>query len=123
MLTAAGQTPMCLSPTLIPVALVWYPLAELSMPGTRTWLALLGLAGPCTALGYWLYFRPSATAGATNLLLVTLLIPVGAIALGTLVLGETLLARHVLGMALIAAGLIVIDGRMTARGGRAVAKV
>jgi drug/metabolite transporter (DMT)-like permease len=118
MLTAAGQT-TCASLMLIPVALVWYPLVDLAMPGTTTWLALLGLAGPCTALGYWLYFRLLATAGATNLLLVTLLIPVGAIALGTLVLGETLLARHLIGMALIAAGLVVIDGRLTARGRRA----
>jgi len=121
MLTAAGQT-TCSSLMLIPVALAWYPLATLSMPSATTWLALLGLAGPCTALGYWLYFRLLATAGATNLLLVTLLIPVGAIALGTLVLGETLLARHLVGMALIAAGLIVIDGRLAARGRRAVAK-
>ncbi len=121
MLTAAGQT-TCSSLILLPIALAWYPLATLSMPSLVTWGALLGLAGPCTALGYWLYFRLLATAGATNLLLVTLLIPVGAIALGTLVLGETLLARHILGMALIAAGLIVIDGRLTARGQRAVAK-
>jgi len=113
MLTAAGQT-TCSSLMLIPVAIAWYPPGDLAMPGAVTWAALLGLAGPCTALGYWLYFRILATAGATNLLLVTLLIPVSAVALGTLVLGETLLARHLAGMALIAAGLIAIDGRIFA---------
>ncbi len=121
MLTAAGQT-TCSTLMLLPAALFWYPLATLTMPGATTWLALLGLAGPCTALGYWLYFRLLATAGATNLLLVTLPIPVSAIALGTLVLGETLLARHLIGMALIAAGLIVIDGRTAVRLGRTAVK-
>ena len=52
-----------------------------------------------------------AAAGATNLLLVTLLIPVTAILLGVAVLGETLLPRHLAGMALIGLGLAAIDGR------------
>jgi drug/metabolite transporter (DMT)-like permease len=52
-----------------------------------------------------------ATAGATNLLAVTFLIPVTAIALSTVVLGETLARRHVAGFALIALGLTLIDGR------------
>lgn len=41
-----------------------------------------------TALAYVLYFRILARAGATNLLLVTFLLPVGAILLGTTALGE-----------------------------------
>ena len=77
----------------------------------------IGGASPCaqaaisTALAYVLYFRILATAGATNLLLVTFLIPVSAILLGTLILGEVLLPRHVVGMALIGLGLAAIDGR------------
>lgn len=59
-----------------------------------------------------LYFRILAAAGATNLLLVTFLIPVSAILLGVLVLGETLLPRHLAGMALIGVGLAFIDGRL-----------
>nr|HMQ42651.1 DMT family transporter [Paracoccus sp. (in: a-proteobacteria)] len=73
-----------------------------------------------TALAYLLYFRILATAGATNLLLVTFLIPVSAILLGTLVLNEVLLPRHIAGMALIGLGLAAIDGRaarLFARGG------
>ncbi len=58
-----------------------------------------------------LYFRILSTAGATNLLLVTFLIPVSAILLGWLVLDERLDARHFAGMALIGAGLAAIDGR------------
>ena len=51
---------------------------------------MLGLALLSTALAYVLYFRILATAGATNLLLVTFLIPVSAIVLGVAVLGERL---------------------------------
>jgi drug/metabolite transporter (DMT)-like permease len=52
-----------------------------------------------------------ARAGATNLLLVTFLIPVSAILLGALFLGETLEPRHLAGMGAIALGLAAIDGR------------
>jgi drug/metabolite transporter (DMT)-like permease len=64
-----------------------------------------------TALAYVIFFRILATAGATNLLLVTLLIPVSAILLGTAILGERLAAGHFAGMALIGLGLAAIDGR------------
>ena len=60
------------------------------MPSAETWAAIFGTAALSTALGYILYFRILATAGATNLLLVTFLIPVSAILLGALVLGERL---------------------------------
>ncbi len=73
--------------------------------------ALLGVAGLSTALAYIIYFRLLATAGATNLLLVTLLIPVSEILLGVLILGEVMEAKHFAGMALIGLGLAAIDGR------------
>ncbi|MBV8594074.1 MAG: EamA family transporter [Caulobacteraceae bacterium] len=53
-----------------------------------------------------------AGAGATNVQLVTLLVPATSVALGALVLGERLVARQFLGYALIAAGLAFIDGRL-----------
>jgi drug/metabolite transporter (DMT)-like permease len=65
-----------------------------------------------TVLAYFLYFRILASAGATNLMLVTFLIPVSAILLGVLVLGEQLEPQHLAGMALIGAGLAAIDGRL-----------
>jgi drug/metabolite transporter (DMT)-like permease len=45
-------------------------------------------------------------------LLVTFLIPVTAILLGVFALGEVIELKHILGMALIAIGLIAIDGRV-----------
>jgi drug/metabolite transporter (DMT)-like permease len=75
------------------------------------WLALLFLALPATSLAYVLYFRLIARAGATNALLVTLLVPASAVVLGAVVLGERLQMNDVAGMAVILAGLIITDGR------------
>ncbi len=108
--TAAGQ--LCASALVLwPVALLVDRPWTLPPAPAPVWAAILGLALLSTALAYVLFFRLLAAAGATNLMLVTFLIPVTAIALGTLALGETLDARHLAGMALVAAGLAAIDGR------------
>jgi drug/metabolite transporter (DMT)-like permease len=100
---------------LLPVALLIDRPWTLPMPSASTLAAILGLAALSTALGYILYFRILATAGATNLLLVTFLIPVSAILLGALALSERLSTQHFLGMALIGVGLAAIDGRLLRR--------
>jgi len=109
--TAAGQVTASTLMMLPVVVLVDRPWTY-AMPGVPVWLAILGVAALSTALSYVLYFRILATAGATNLLLVTFLIPVSAIMLGSLVLGEHLDPRHFMGMAFIGAGLAAIDGRL-----------
>lgn len=76
--------------------------------------AVVGLAVLSTALAYLLYFRLLRSAGPTNTQLVTFLIPVSALALGVLILGERPEPRAFGGMALIFAGLAVLDGRVTA---------
>lgn len=109
--TATGQVTAS-TLLLIPLALVVDRPWTLAMPSLPTVGAILGIAALSTALAYVLYFRILATAGATNLLLVTFLIPVSAIILGSLVLGERLDPRHFLGMGLIGLGLAAIDGRL-----------
>jgi drug/metabolite transporter (DMT)-like permease len=111
MVTATGQVTAS-SVLLIPMALLIEKPFQLPVPGLEVWLAVAGLAVISTALAYILYFRILATAGATNVLLVTLLIPVSAILLGTVFLGETLEIKHLLGMGLISIGLLAIDGRV-----------
>jgi drug/metabolite transporter (DMT)-like permease len=69
----------------------------------------------CTAFGYVLYFRLIETAGATNALLVTLLVPPFAILFGSLFLNEVLAPQDFIGLALIALGLAAIDGRLLRR--------
>jgi drug/metabolite transporter (DMT)-like permease len=81
------------------------------LPGVSSWAAILGIAIFGTALAYILYFRILAAAGATNLLLVTFLIPVSAVLLGAAILGERLDPEHFSGMTLIGLGLAAIDGR------------
>jgi len=111
LLTATGQVTAS-AVLLAPVALIIDRPWALAMPNLDTWAALIGLAAISTALAYVLYFRILATAGATNLLLVTFLIPVSAIFLGAAILGERLDPEHFIGMALIGAGLAAIDGRV-----------
>jgi drug/metabolite transporter (DMT)-like permease len=96
---------------LLPFSLVLERPWTIVPPSLVTWAAIAGFALICTSFAYWLYFRLLASAGATNALLVTFLIPVTAILLGALVLGEALELRHYAGMALIALGLAAIDGR------------
>jgi drug/metabolite transporter (DMT)-like permease len=88
-----------------------YAASLLPAPSATVMLAILGLASFSTALSYVVYFRLLASSGATNVLLVTLLVPVTAITLGTLVLGEQLELRSYAGMLLIGLSLVIIDGR------------
>jgi drug/metabolite transporter (DMT)-like permease len=111
LVTAAGQVTAS-SVMLLPVALVADHPWALAMPHLATFGAVLGVGVLSTAVGYVLYFRILELAGATNLLLVTFLLPISAILLGAVVLGEVLAARHFAGMALIGGGLAFIDGRL-----------
>jgi drug/metabolite transporter (DMT)-like permease len=95
---------------MLPLVLVFEPPWRAAAPSLEAWLALAALALFCTSLAYILYFRLISTAGATNSLLVTFLIPITAILLGALILHEHLEPRHFAGMALIGAGLAAIDG-------------
>ena len=111
LIPAAGQVTAS-TILMLPVALIADRPWTLAMPSGETWLALIGLALLSTAIAYVLFFRILSTAGATNLMLVTFLIPVSAILLGAAVLGEQLQAKHLIGMAMIAIGLAAIDGRL-----------
>lgn len=115
--TAAGQLTASTA-MLLPICLLFDQPWTMPMPSGAAMAALLALALASTALAYILFFRILASAGATNLMLVTFLIPVSAILLGSLLLGEALAAKHFIGMALIAVGLAAIDGRVLGMFGR-----
>ena len=58
-----------------------------------TWSSIAAVPGHATlstAVAYLLYFRILASAGATNVLLVTFLIPVSALLLGVGLLGKVI---------------------------------
>ncbi|QIB36197.1 DMT family transporter [Ancylobacter pratisalsi] len=84
----------------------------LPMPSPTVWGALIGLGVLSTGLAFILYFRIVARNGATNISLVTFLVPVSAILLGAVFLGEALEPRELAGFGLIGLGLAAIDGRL-----------
>jgi drug/metabolite transporter (DMT)-like permease len=112
--TAAGQITAS-SMILVPLALLVDRPWTLAFPSGATVTSILALALLSTAVAYLLFFRILASAGATNVALVTFLIPVSAILFGTLLLHERLEPRHFAGMTLIGAGLALIDGRILTR--------
>jgi drug/metabolite transporter (DMT)-like permease len=109
--TAFGQVAAS-SILLLPVMLWVDKPWQLATPGMGVIAAVLGLASLSTALAYLIYFKVLASAGATNLSIVTFLIPLSATAMGVLFLGERLLSHHLAGFTLVAMGLIAIDGRL-----------
>ena len=81
------------------------------MPSVATLASLVGIAVLSTTSACIFCFRILATAGATNLLLVTFLISISVILLGIAFLDESLLTKYLVGMALIDVGMAAVDGR------------
>lgn len=113
-LVAAGQVTGS-TLLLLPIALWVDGNDHYANVPSQVWAAIISLAVFSTAAAYILYFKLLASAGATNILLVTLLVPVSAILLGWLFLEESLQTPHIIGMAMIALGLSAIDGRLWRR--------
>jgi drug/metabolite transporter (DMT)-like permease len=110
MATACGQvtaSTALITPLWLAVDQPW----QMGWPESGAFMAVVGLAALSTALAYLLYFRILASSGATAISLVTFLIPLSAAALGWAVLGERLEPRHLAGLALILAGLALIQWR------------
>lgn len=113
LVTSATQL-TCSTLVLLPLALAIDQPWQIAVPSTSAISAVVALALLSTALAYIVFFRIMAVSGPTNTTLVTLLIPVSAIALGSTVLGEVLLPRHIAGALVIGLALIILDGRIFA---------
>ena len=87
----------------------------LSPPSQATVYALLALGIFGTALAYIVFFQILVRAGASNVMLVTLLIPVTALILGNVFLNEPIQPKEVMGAMVIGIGLLFIDGRLIDR--------
>lgn len=99
---------------LAPLVLIAEAPWTLPVPSAATALSLTGAAVLSTALAFVLFFKVMAEAGPINAMLVTLLVPVSAIALGSSILGEPMTVQKLTGAGIIAAGLLVLDGRAVA---------
>ena len=96
----------------LPLAFYFDRPWRVPMPSLEVWIAVLctGIFG--SALAAISYFRLFTVAGATNAMLVTLLLPVTPIIGGAIYLGERLALREIAGGAVIMLALVIIDGRM-----------
>ena len=116
--TLQGLHPiMAATGMLTGASLIMVPLA-LFIDGTpsfnlsfMTYSSVVFLAIPATSIAYLLYYRALNIAGSGNLSLVTLLVPPTAVFWGAVVLDETLPATAYFGFAVIALGMIILDGR------------
>ncbi len=99
---------------LVVVSLVDKPWT-LDMPSANTVWSLVALAVFGTALAYIVFFKILVRAGGSNVMLVTLLIPVTAMLLGNIFLDEAIHAKEIVGALIIGAGLLFIDGRLVDR--------
>ena len=109
--TALGQVTAS-SFVLVPLALFIDTPWRLALPSNAAIFALIGLAVLSTACAYLLFFKILERAGATNVSLVTLLIPPSAIGMGMVFLQESLQSAHFIGLALIIFGLLSLQGRL-----------
>ena len=70
----------------------------------------LGVLG--TAPAYPLHFRILEVAGSSNLMLVTIIVPVFAIILDAILLSQFVTGSDLFGFAVVAIGLFIMDGRL-----------
>jgi len=110
-LAAAGQVTMS-AVLMIPAALTIDGIPDIATTSASVWMSVAALGIFSTAIAYILYFRLLSSAGAVNVMLVTLLIPVSALLLGTFLLNEPVRPLEIIGMTIIGAALIIIDGRL-----------
>ncbi|WP_319470456.1 DMT family transporter [uncultured Pseudodesulfovibrio sp.] len=114
MVTACGQlfsSFLVMTPVVLLSCRPW----EMAFPGYDALGAVLGLGLICSALAYVLFFRILRTAGATNVQLVTLLIPLSASAMGIFILGEPFSWRLIAAMLIVFTAAALIDGRFSLR--------
>ena len=115
-LSVAAAMLVCSAMMSVPTALVMSgpPPVEMFLPANRLGLlqVIIGIGVFCTALAYPIYFKILALAGASNLSLVTIIIPVFAISLDAALLGQFVTSQEVMGFGLVVVGLAVMDGRI-----------
>lgn len=76
--------------------------------------AMIALGGVGTAVAYGLFYRILALAGAGNLSLVTIIVPVFAVMIDGLFLDRWIGPEAIAGFLIVAVGLAVVDGRLVA---------
>ncbi len=75
-------------------------------------LILLGLSIAGTAFAYVIYYRILELAGASSLMLVTIIVPIFAVLIDAIILSKWISVQTLGGFVIISLGLSLIDGRI-----------
>lgn len=113
-----GEQPVLTSATQVSFGALWLlPLVLLSgglptLAGVSPfiWASMLWLGAVGSGLAYLLYFMLLREVGATQVVVVTYVLPFIGVTLGVLLLNEPLTWSMIAGLGLILAGLIAING-------------
>ena len=100
---------------LLPLSLLIDHPWTYPMPGWEVWGSFAMIALANTAFAYFIYYKLIATTGVTFVSLCTFIIPPLALVLGAVALHEHIALNAIIGMAVIALGLAVNDGRLIKR--------
>jgi len=98
--------------TLVAVPVAFFVEGPPMLTSVEGWGAMMGISLVATAFALQIMYRILPRVGATNFTVTTFIAPVFAIMLGIKLLGEAILLTHIIGMAGIFAGLLLLDGRL-----------
>lgn len=112
--TATGQL-ICSTLFMAVLSLAFSSPSLLLSASAGSWIALVALAAVSTSFAYLLFFKIITRSGPMAANLVTMMIPVSAIAMAALWLGERITSQEIAGALLIGFGLLVYDGRLFTR--------
>ena len=105
---------LCISSIILMPIVIYMGVDFIAISKIESIIPLLGLSIFSTAVAYLIFYKLIKNIGS-NVMLVTLLMPISAIFMSIIFLGESIAAQHIIGLILILIGLILVDGRILQR--------
>ncbi len=102
---------LCISSIILFPIVVYIGLDYNAVLKIGSIIPILGLSIFSTAVAYLIFYKLIKNIGS-NVMLVTLLMPISAIFMSIIFLGESIARQHIIGLILILIGLILVDGRI-----------
>lgn len=105
---------LCISSIILMPIVIYMGVDFIAVSKIESMIPLLGLSIFSTAVAYLIFYKLIKNIGS-NVMLVTLLMPISAIFMSIIFLGESIATQHIIGLILILIGLILVDGRILQR--------
>ena len=105
---------LCISSIILMPIVIYMGVDFIAISKIESIIPLLGLSIFSTAVAYLIFYKLIKNIGS-NVMLVTLLMPISAIFMSIIFLGESIATQHIIGLILILIGLILVDGRILQR--------